>query len=477
RSDSAMLNVYYNLAPLKKKSLQTVLSASTKSNNLGGSQLTVNLKNRNFLRGGEIFTLSPYFGFDVQLGGNKVENPGKVGNEYIRYGAVASLSFPRFVIPFVKIRPERSQVLPKTILALTYENRIQRNFYTTRSIRFDYSFVWSKNSRLEHTLTPIALNFVEPRNINIEKYADIIFSQLITPLEKRRYRDLFETKYFIMGSNYSVSYRPTPKPFSKNQFVMIGGIDYGGNLLSLLGKKNSVDSIIPKEIFGIPILQFVKLDGDIRYYRTINSRIKWANRFLAGVGIPFGNSRTMQLPQFKQYFAGGSTGLRAFRARALGPGAYNQDTTSIRLFGYQSFGDIRLEANSEVRMKFTDIIGGAVFVDAGNIWSYRGNASEGYGAESVFKKNFLNQVAVGGGIGLRLDFSFLVFRLDLATPFRKPWYTVTPVDTDPNAPLDPSAPVAPVKYKNPWVFNEINFGSKAWRKENLILNIAVGLPF
>ncbi|WP_159474647.1 BamA/TamA family outer membrane protein [Dyadobacter sp. 3J3] len=474
RSDSAMLNVYYNLAPLKKKSLQTVLSASTKSNNLGGSQLTVNLKNRNFLRGGEIFTLSPYFGFDVQLGGNKVENPGKVGNEYIRYGAVASLSFPRFVIPFVKIRPERSQVLPKTILALTYENRIQRNFYTTRSIRFDYSFVWSKNSRLEHTLTPIALNFVEPRNINIEKYADIIFSQLITPLEKRRYRDLFETKYFIMGSNYSVSYRPAPKPFSKNQFVMIGGIDYGGNLLSLLGKKNSVDSIIPKEIFGIPILQFVKLDGDIRYYRTINSRIKWANRFLAGVGIPFGNSRTMQLPQFKQYFAGGSTGLRAFRARALGPGAYNQDTTSIRLFGYQSFGDIRLEANSEVRVKFTDIIGGAVFVDAGNIWSYRGNASEGYGAESVFKKNFLNQIAVGGGIGLRLDFSFLVFRLDLATPFRKPWYTVTPVDTDPNAPLDPSAPV---KYKNPWVFNEINFGSKTWRKENLVLNIAVGLPF
>ncbi|MBE9465121.1 BamA/TamA family outer membrane protein [Dyadobacter subterraneus] len=474
RSDSAMLNVYYNLAPLKKKSLQTVLSASTKSNNLGGSQLTVNLKNRNFLRGGEIFTLSPYFGFDVQLGGNRVENPGRVGNEYIRYGAVASLSFPRFVIPFVKIRPERSQVLPKTIMALTYENRIQRDFYTTRSIRFDYSFVWSKNSRLEHTLTPIALNFVEPRNINTEKYLDILFSQLITPLEKKRYVDLFETKYFIMGSNYSVSYRPTPKPFSKNQFVMIGGIDYGGNLLSLLGKKNSNDSIIPKEIFGIPILQFVKLDGDIRYYRTINSKIKWANRFLAGVGIPFGNSRTMQLPQFKQYFAGGSTGLRAFRARALGPGAYNQDTTSVRLFGYQSFGDIRLEANSEVRMKFTDIIGGAVFVDAGNIWSYRGDASEGYGSESVFKKNFLNQVAVGGGIGLRLDFSFLIFRLDLATPFRKPWYTVTPVDTDPNAPLDPSAPV---KYKNPWVFNEINFGSRAWRKENLVLNIAVGLPF
>ncbi|MCF2444325.1 outer membrane protein assembly factor [Dyadobacter sp. CY345] len=476
RSDSAMLNVYYNLAPLKKKSLQTVLSASTKSNNLGGSELRVNLKNRNFLRGGEIFTLSPYFGFDVQLGGNRVENPGRVGNEFVRYGAIASLSFPRFVVPFVRIRPERSQVLPKTVMALTYENRIQRGFYTTRSIRFDYSYVWSKSSKLEHNLTPIAINFVEPRNVDVLKYAEIIDSPNLSPLEARRLIDLFETKYIIMGSNYSVSYRPTPRPFSKNQFVMLGGIDYGGNLLSLFGKKPDASTTDnpAKELFGVPILQFVKFDGDIRYYRTINSRIKWANRLLGGVGIPFGNSRAMPMPQFKQYFGGGSTGLRAFRARAIGPGAYYQDTSSIRLFGYQSFGDIRLEANSEVRLKFTDIIGGAVFVDAGNIWSYRGDASEGYGSESVFKKNFLNQVAVGGGIGLRLDFSFLVFRLDLATPFRKPWYTNTPVATDPDAPFDPDAPV---KYKNPWVFKEINFGSQAWRKENLVLNIAVGLPF
>jgi hypothetical protein len=90
------------------------------------------------------------------------------------------------------------------------------------------------------------------------------------------------------------------------------------------------------------------------------------------------------------------------------------------------------------------------------------------------KNTFLKQLAVGGGIGLRLDFSFLIFRLDVATPFRKPWYTNTPVETDPDAPWDPDAPIV---YKNPWVFKEINFGSKTWRKENLILNIAVGLPF
>lgn len=472
RSDSALLDVYYNLAPQKKKSLQTTLSASTKSNGLAGSELRINWKNRNFFRGAEILNLSGFYGFDLQLGGNKIDNPNRVGNEFIRYGATASLSFPRFIIPFVRIRPERSQILPKTILALNFENRVQRDFFTLRSIRADWSYVWSKNTQLEHTLTPIALNFIEPRNVNTERYVAILSNPNTNPLDAKRYRDQVDTKFIIAGSNYTISYRPNPRPFSKNQFVLMGGIDYGGNLLSLLIKKNPADSV--KEFFNIPILQFAKFDGDVRYFRTINSRIKWANRLLGGVGIPFGNSKKMQLPQFKQYFAGGSTGIRAFRARALGPGAYNQDTTSIRLFGYNAFGDIRLEANSEVRVKFTDIINGALFVDAGNIWTFRGNAGEGFEGETIFKKTFLNQVAVGGGIGLRLDFSFLVFRLDIATPFRKPWYTVTPVDQDPNAPLDPSAPL---QYKNPWVFNEINFGSKTWRKENLILNIAVGLPF
>ncbi|HEV7381978.1 MAG TPA: BamA/TamA family outer membrane protein [Dyadobacter sp.] len=473
RSDSALLDVRYDLAPMKKKSLQTTISASTKSNNLGGMELNLNWKNRNFFKGAEILSLSAYYGFDLQLGGNRVENPNRVGNEFIRYGAQASLSFPRFVIPFSRIRPEKSEILPKTILALNYENRIQKGFFTSTSIRADWSYVWSKNSRLEHTLTPIALNYVMPSRVNIELLGQV--AETLNPIEFDRYLRLVDQKFLIVGSNYNVTYRPSTGPFSKNQFVLIGGIDYGGNLLSLIGKKDSTDLTGAKSFLGAPILQFAKFDGEVRYYRTINSKVKWANRFVVGAGIPYGNSRNMPMPQFKQYFGGGSVGLRAFRARSLGPGAYNADTSVVRLLGYNSFGDIRLEFNSEVRMKFTDIINGAVFVDAGNIWSYKTNLNDEFGSESVFNKNtFLKQVAVGGGIGLRLDFSFLIFRLDVATPFRKPWYTNTPVDTDPNAPFDPDAPVV---YKNPWVFNEINFRSKTWRKENLVLNIAVGLPF
>ncbi|TLU98774.1 translocation and assembly module lipoprotein TamL [Dyadobacter luticola] len=468
RSDSALLDVYYDLSPLKKKSLQTQLTASTKSNNLGGSQLDVTWRNRNSFKGAELLTINPYVGFDVQLGGGTSE-ARRTGNEYIRYGLKASLSFPRFIVPFTRIRPEKSQALPKTILTLTYENRIQRNFYTLRSIRGDWSYNWRKNQEVEHTLTPISINFVEPRNVNLELLSDIADDPNVNPLDLDRIYKTVDQKYFIAGSNYTISYRPIPRPFSRNQFAFSAGIDYGGNLLSLLAKRPAApNDTLPKEFLHVPVFQYVKLDGDARYYRTITPGIKWANRLLLGAIRPYGNSKTMQTPLFKQYFGGGSTGIRAFRARALGPGAYPPDTARINLLGYQQFADIRMEFNSELRFQLTKLINIAAFMDAGNIWAFGDSLRAGYDSRGLISRGFLRQLAVGGGIGLRLDFSFLIFRLDLATPFRKPWYKGL---------ADPDNPDDPTKNKSPWVFNEVNFGSKAWRKENLILNIAVGLPF
>jgi outer membrane protein assembly factor BamA len=108
-------------------------------------------------------------------------------------------------------------------------------------------------------------------------------------------------------------------------------------------------------------------------------------------------------------------------------------------------------------MEFTDLIHGALFVDAGNVWTY--NNTELYGSQGQFTKDFYKQIAIGGGLGLRLDFSFLVLRVDLATPFRKPWYQALEEPRD------------------PWVLDDINLRSKEWRQENLVLNIAVAYPF
>ena len=114
-------------------------------------------------------------------------------------------------------------------------------------------------------------------------------------------------------------------------------------------------------------------------------------------------------------------------------------------------GDIKLEFNSELRFKPQKLIELAACVGAGNIWLGRREATE-----KVFAfDRFYKEIAVGTGIGLRIDASILLIRFDISFPLRKPWYDEG----------------------NRWVFDEINFGDKAWRKENLILNIAIGYPF
>ena len=115
-------------------------------------------------------------------------------------------------------------------------------------------------------------------------------------------------------------------------------------------------------------------------------------------------------------------------------------------------GDVKLEFNTEYRAKLFSIVDGALFVDAGNIWLLNEDPEQ---PNAEFTKDFMKEIAVGVGAGLRLDFTFLIFRTDLAFPIRQPY---------------------PVNGDN-WVIDNIDFGSGSWRKENLMLNIAIGYPF
>jgi outer membrane protein assembly factor BamA len=190
------------------------------------------------------------------------------------------------------------------------------------------------------------------------------------------------------------------------------------------------------------------LTGDVRHYWKFTRKLTWVNRLYVGFGIPYGNSTT--LPFVKQYFIGGSSSLRGFRARTLGPGSY-KDTASQ--FLANEAGDIRLEYNSELRARLTGIFNAAIFLDAGNIWLKQDVLTK---PGSKFKaSSFGNQIAVDAGVGLRIDASIIVVRLDLAFPLRKPWL-----------PSDER-----------WVIKDIKFGDPDWRRENLILNIAIGYPF
>lgn len=443
RSDSALLDVYYYLTPLKKKSLRAELSAVTKSSNLTGSQLNLTWMNRNLFRGAEMLRLTANAGIDVQLG--RQQNI-KV-RDYYRTSVEGELSFPRFVLPFYRMNPAKNQTLPKTTLTVGYEELSQKDFYTQTSVKFNWGYVWRRSTRFEHSFTPISLNLVKPRNIS-EALVDSITSATVSLQDLLRYFSILENR-LILGAQYNFSFTPQSAFGSKGKFVLNAGADIAGNVAGLIAKGRQEVGMV----FGIPYEQYARFDADMRYYYDFTPSIRWANRILGGVGIPYGNS--FALPQFKQYFAGGSNGIRAFRGRAIGPGSYQPD--SLSLFGFTSFGDIRLEANTEFRFKVNQYIETALFADAGNIWMYRNFENSFYFPEdnAVFTNKFYKQVAVGAGLGLRLTLPFLLLRFDLATPLRKPWLPET----------------------DRWVIRQMDFGSRSWRKENLVLNIAVGYSF
>lgn len=428
--DSPRLNVYYYLTPLPKKSLRAEINASTKSNNLTGSSVTFGFRQRNTFKRGELFTLDATGGFEVQFSGQSK------GFNTFRAGLEGNIFFPRFLVPFHL--EARGGYVPRTNLLIGYDLLNKQKLYSMQSFRAGFGYNWKERLEIEHQFNLISINYVQPLYIT-PLYMDSSVNNptLLKAVEKQ----------FILGTNYNYNYNQLAgKPPTSGGIYFNGNIDLSGNVAGLVTGASTKDGR-QKNIFGTPFSQYVRLEADMRYYIKLAPQIIWANRIITGLGIPYGNSS--QLPYIKQFFAGGTNSLRAFRSRSVGPGTY-QDTVSAKFFPDQS-GDIKLEINSELRAKLFGIVHGAVFIDAGNTWLYRDDSLK---PGAKFTGAFLKQLAVGAGMGLRFDISFLVIRFDVAIPLRRPY---------------PSG--------KEWVINQINFSDNNWRKQNIIYNLGIGYPF
>src|SRR4029079_14929260 len=152
-----------------------------------------------------------------------------------------------------------------------------------------------------------------------------------------------------------------------NSFYLNGIVDLSGNIAGLITGANVKKGDTVK-IGSQPFSQYVKVEGDFRYYRKIGLKSTWANRLDIGIGIPYGNS--VEVPYIKQFFIGGNNSLRGFRSRSVGPGTYSPLTTGVNNIIPDQTGDITLEMNTEFRPHISGPLYGAVFLEAGNIWLY-----------------------------------------------------------------------------------------------------------
>lgn len=430
--DTGRLNAFYYLTPLPKKSIRAEITANSTSNNFIGSSVTITFSNRNTFRGAELLTIHANGGSEVQYSADQ-----KGFNTYMLGGGV-SLTIPGFVVPFFKLNTTNAFV-PKTKIDLSYDLLNRRKLYTLNSFNAQLGYEWKPNIRVTQQLNPFAVNYVKALNVT-RIYLDSIKGNPLL-------RHAIDTQ-FILGSNYSYTSDPFVNNPNGTGLYFNGMADFSGNLVGLLTSEDPVSK--QKRLFHAPISQYLKAQADVRYYWEINPKTRLANRVIFGFGYPYGNSQ--QLPYIKQFFIGGNNSIRAFRSRSVGPGTYrNPDADSLSFFPDQS-GDIKLELNSELRYKFNSILEGALFIDAGNIWLYRKDSLEPGG---VFNKNFMNQLAVGTGVGLRINLSILLLRLDVGMPLREPWL--------------------PIGQR--WITDQIDFGNKEWRRKNLVFNLAIGYPF
>lgn len=430
-TDTAWLNALYYLTPFPKKSIRAEINASSKSNNLTGSSISIGWQNRNSFRSGALFSVKAGAGFEIQYSGRLQ------GYNTYRAGLEASLQFPRFLIPFYQL-DQKGGFVPRTSLLAGYDILNKQKLYSINSFRAQWGYSWKESVYKEHTLHPISIQYLQP--IYISREYDSLAARDLN-LQKAI------EKQFILGADYNYNINQLSGGSRRSGFYFNGNIDLSGNIAGLLTGARTYQQN-PKTIFNAPFSQYLRTELDLRRYQALTPSTLLAGRFLFGLGIPYGNSTA--LPFVKQFFSGGNNSLRAFRSRSVGPGSYNA-VDSAGILPDQS-GDIKLEMNAELRTRLFSIVHGAVFADAGNVWLYRNDPNQPGGQ---FSNRFLSELAVGAGLGLRFDISFLVLRLDFAVPLRKPWLPAG----------------------ERWVIKQFDPGNATWRKDNIIFNLAIGYPF
>lgn len=417
------------LTPMQRFSLFSELNAVSKSNNFAGPGLKVGFKDRDLFRGAELLTVDLNTRFETQLAG-----AGKGTNAY-EIGAKAALSVPRILI-FNFLRSARS-FAPTTRIEMGYGLFRRIGLYGLESANLAYSYVWRQNVRVWHDLR------IPDVSYNNLYYTSPIFDAFLS--ENLAIRRSFEEQ-FILGAGYTYTRSTQRGRADRSWLLMSFGIDEGGNLTSVFSK---IGGPRPEEgytLFGERYSQFVRVRPEVRWYQAVGTHgSQIVARVLASVAAPYGNSSTV--PYVKQFFSGGTNSIRAFRARSVGPGTYRPSDDSNLLI--DQVGDIKFEANVEYRWTISGFVKAALFADAGNVWLINDDPQRPGGQFNF--NTALDELAFGGGAGIRFDPEVIVVRLDLATPLRRP----------------------DLPQGDRWVFND-QFPRLS---DNFIFNIAIGYPF
>lgn len=373
-----------------------------KSNDYIGPGASFSVAKKNIFHGGERLSVSLKGAYEWQTNARQA---GTAINSY-EFGADATLDFQTIVFPGVRITNFKRPVSSQFRLYANQLNRAQ--YFKLLDIGGSAEYKFRPNNYILYTIKAFELNynllqkttsrFDSIRDENPALYLSLK-DQFIPSMGftfnydneslKRRYHTWWEVSFTSAGNILSCAYAAFGQKFSKKD----------------------------KDLLGNPFSQFAKISSDVRYTYKLGEKHSIATRFALGIGYAYGNSYV--IPYSEQFYVGGANSIRAFTIRSIGPGSYRSKESKYSYIDQN--GDLKIEANIEYRFNIWGGLNGAVFLDAGNVWLTRDDPARPGG---VFRfKSFAKEIALGTGVGLRYDLSFIVVRFDVGFGLHTPYET------------------------------------------------------
>ncbi len=417
---------------------------------LPGPFVNLGLKKRNAFGNFEMAELNLNFSL---LGISNIDSREQPYSLF-EYGGRLAFTFHHFLFPLSENFIEKTNELnPRTRISFYYSYEDRTKEYERNQIFTDFSYLWAKNKEKQFIFTPFGINYTEIRQI------DPSFQNFLNAQDTLGNRSL--SAAFKPSLTTLISFEAI---FNQNNY---GNLSTHSSFLRLLTESgglyvNAFENLLPDSNFTL--FQWLKFNVDFRSH-MISKKGQIAFKINLGAAFAYGDAQA--LPYERRFYAGGSNSIRAWPVRRLGPGAYAEATSmenrsiddQVAQISYQreQGGDLIIETSIEYRNKLTNNLNYAFFADMGNIWLLNSSQSiQDYeGDDGKFRlDSFYKELAVGIGLGLRYDFSFMILRLDGAIQV-----------------VDPGQPIG-----QRYILNQLLSQNGFFRNKSNI-NIGIGLPF
>ncbi len=474
--ESGKINFVIRLTPKQK----IVVGADIELNNsnyssgnqstLIGTALSLNLKNRNFIKNAGVLSLQLHGGVEFDFGNSTDILFSVDGLVSANWQIPKFLEFPKTLglLNRINIIPDKfyngMNEKAQTKVTVAYNRLLLFNFYSYHSFNstFGYDYAISPNKRF--ILNQIGINYLFP-------VAETGFQEILdnNPFLAKTFVEQLFTGVLLRDISYLYSGKPN---IYGRSWGFRTNFEISGLEVFAVNKIYNAISQTPKTFMlfdTVQYSQYVRLEANLLRTNNIDKKQAIAYRFNASIAVPFGFSKDIGVPYVKQFYSGGPNSNRGWRVRELGPGQYvdsltisNPDNVPF----YQA-GDFKIEFNAEYRFNIFWRLKGAIFVDGGNIWTLKEDPDR-LGSQLLWKpkkhptstdpnetvgNNFIKQIALGTGLGIRGDFSYFIIRLDMGIKMRSPY---------------------PDENGNHWLFNDwkdISFSN------GINYNLAIGYPF